>query len=212
MSPKFNFVPKLYQNMDFEQLLNDTITVVKRDGGARFEGIKAAVQGEAISILQSQPFIEPNDLIVRSMSNGGEETFVVLDPGFHEGLGPIPAGYRAKVRKMGLPEAKSAVQSIVYNVTGSNARINNHSVDNSTNLVQDNSSEVAHLLANLRSAMNTAPLPPLDRDEALELIDGVESQFTSEKPKRSVVRAMLNALPHVATIATTIEALVSLAG
>lgn len=60
--------------------------------------------------------------------------------------------------------------------------------------------------------MNTAPLPPLDRDEALELIDGVESQFTSEKPKRSVVRAMLNALPHVATIATTIEALVSLAG
>ncbi|MBZ2210074.1 hypothetical protein [Massilia soli] len=198
--------------MNFQQLLSDTITVVKRNGGARFEGIKAAVQSEEISILQSQPFIEPNDLILRSMSNGGEETFVVLDPGFHEGLGRIPAGYRARVRKMGLPEAQSAVQSIIYNVTGSNARINNHSVDNSINLVQDNSGEVAQLLAELRRSMNAAQLPPADRDEALEIIDGVESQFTNEKPKRSIVRAMLNALPHVANVATTIGALVSLAG
>ncbi|MEO7493894.1 MAG: hypothetical protein ABIV04_03005 [Massilia sp.] len=198
--------------MPFDKLMRDTITVVKRNGGARFDGIKAAVQSDEISILQSEPFIEPNDLILRSMSNGGEETFVVLDPGFHEGLGPIPAGYRARVRKMGIPEAQSAVQSITYNVSGNNARINNHSVDNSTNLVQDNSDEVARLLAELRTAMNTAVLQPADRGEALEIIDGVESHFSSEKPKRSVVRAMLNALPDVATVATTISALVSLAG
>ena len=198
--------------MPFNRLMRDTITIVKRNSGVRFEGIKAAVQSEEISILQSEPFIEPNDLILRSMSNGGEETFVVLDPGFHEGLGPIPAGYRARVRKMGLPEAQSAVQSITYNVTGSNARINNHSVDNSTNLVQDNSAEVARLLSELRSAMNAASLSLADRNEALEIIDGVESQFTGEKPKRSVIRAMLNALPHAATVASTIGALVSLAG
>lgn len=198
--------------MPFDKLMRDTIAVVKRNGGARFEGIKAAVQSDEISILQSEPFIEPNDLIMRSMSNGGEETFLVLDPGFHEGLGRIPAGYRAKVRKMGLPEAQSAVQSITYNVSGNNARINNHSVDNSTNLVQDNSAEVARLLSELRTAMNAAPLQPADRAEALEIIDGVDSQFSSERPKRSVIRAMLNALPDVATVATTIGALVSLAG
>ena len=192
--------------------MRDTIAVVKRNGGARFEGIKAAVQSDEISILQSEPFIEPNDLILRSMSNGGEETFLVLDPGFHEGLGRIPAGYRAKVRKMGLPEAQSAVQSITYNVSGNNSRINNHSVDNSTNLVQDNSAEVARLLSELRTAMNAAPLQPADRAEALEIIDGVDSQFSSERPKRSVIRAMLNALPDVATVATTIGALVSLTG
>lgn len=198
--------------MPFDKLMRDTIAVVKRNGGARFEGIKAAVRSDEISILQSEPFIEPNDLILRSMSNGGEETFLVLDPGFHEGLGRIPAGYRAKVRKMGLPEAQSAVQSITYNVSGNNARINNHSVDNSTNLVQDNSAEVARLLSELRTAMNAAPLQPADRAEALEIIDGVDSQFCSERPKRSVIRAMLNALPDVATVATTIGALVSLAG
>ncbi len=60
--------------------------------------------------------------------------------------------------------------------------------------------------------MNSAPLQPADRAEALEIIDGVDSQFSSERPKRSVIRAMLNALPDVATVATTIGALVSLAG
>lgn len=198
--------------MPFDKLMRDTITIIKRDSGDRFEDIKAAVQSDEISILQSEPLIEPNDLILRSMSNGGKETFVVLDPGFHEGLGPIPAGYRVRVRKMGLPEAQSAVQSITYNVSGSNARINNHSVDNSTNFVQDDSGEVARLLAELRSKVNAAPLLPADRSEALEIIEGVESQFASAKPKRSVVKAMLNALPHVATVATTIGALVSLAG
>ena len=198
--------------MTFEKLMRDTITVVKRDGGARFEGIKASVQSERISILQSEPFIEPNDLIVRSMSNGGEETFEVLDPGFHEGLGSIPAGYQARVRKLGVPEARSAVQSITYNVSGSNARINNHSVDNSTNVVRDSSADVARLLAELRSAMNAAVLPLSDRGEALEIIDGVEAQFAADKPKRSVVRAMLNALPDVATIASTVGALISLTG
>ncbi|MES3022780.1 MAG: hypothetical protein V4857_14480 [Pseudomonadota bacterium] len=191
--------------------MNDTITVVKRNGGARFEGIKAAVQSEQISILQSEPFIEPNDLIVRTMSNGGEETFEVLDPGFHERFGPIPAGYQVKVRKLGVPEAKSASQSITYNVSGSNARINNHSVDNSTNVAQDSSADVTRLLAELRGAMHSAALSLSDRGEALEIIDGVEAQFADEKPKRSVVRAMLNALPDVATIATTVGALVSLA-
>lgn len=198
--------------MPFNKLMRDTITVVKRKGGARFEGIKAAVQSEQISILQSEPLIEPKDLIVRSMSNGGEETFEVLDPGFHEGLGPIPAGYRARVRKLGLPEAQSVVQAITYNVNGSNARINNHSVDNSTNVVQDSSADVARLLAELRNAMNSAAIQPGDRGEALEIIDSVEAQFAAEKPKRSVVRAMLNALPDIATVATTVASLVSLAG
>lgn len=197
--------------MRLENLMRDTVTVIKRNGGGRFEGIKASVQSEQISILQSEPFIESSDLIVRTMSNGGEETFEVLDPGFHEGLGPIPAGYRAKVRKLGVPEAKSAAQSVTYHVSGSNARINNHSVDNSINVVQDANADVARLLAELRSAIDTSSIPPGERGDALEIIDGVEEQFAGANPKRSIVRAMLNALPDVATFATAVSTLISLA-
>jgi len=197
--------------MPFASLMRDTVTVVKRVGGSKFEGIKASVQSDQITILQSEPLIELMDIIVRKMSNGGEETFEVLDPGFHEGLGSIPAGYRIRVRKLGLPESQGIAQSIIYNVTGHNSRINNHSVDNSTNIVQDSNSEVARLLVELRNAISTAALSPKDHVEALEIIDGVQEQFAAEKPKRSIVKAMLKALPDVATIATTVDALISLA-
>lgn len=197
--------------MNLQNLMRDTISVIKGTDGTRTDGIKASVQSDKISILQSQPFIEPGDLIVRMMSNGGQETFTVVDPGFHEGLGSIPAGYHAKVRKLGLPEVRTAVNTITYNLHGNNARINSHSVDNSTNVVSDSSDAVARLIAELRASIDSAPLPPSDRNEALEIIDGVEAQFSSESPKRSVVRAMLKALPDVATIASTVSTLISLA-
>ena len=45
-------------------------------------------------------------MIQRKMSNGGEETYEVIDPGFHEGIGGIKAHYQMTHRKLGLPEAE----------------------------------------------------------------------------------------------------------
>jgi hypothetical protein len=109
----------------------DRVTVVKLDGG-RFADLPASVQSKKAFINRSDPLIEPGDLLIRKMSNGAEETFRVIDPGFHESFHGIPAGYQMTVEKFGLPEAKKAIQSITYNVTGKNARINHQSVDNST--------------------------------------------------------------------------------
>lgn len=196
--------------MSFASLLTDRVSVLKPDG-TRFDNIAASVQTKKVFINQSTPLIEPGDLIVRSMSNGAEETMRVLDPGFHEQFHGIPAGYQMTVEKLGLPEAKKAVQSITYNVHGSNARINHQSIDNSTNIVQD-SGDVGRLIAELRKAINEAGLPNSDKTDALDIIEGVEAHFSSAKPKRSVVTAMLSALPVVATIAETINTLAALAG
>lgn len=196
--------------MNLKNLLRDKISVLKKDGSSRIDGIPASVQSDEITIMQAHPLIESGDLIVRSMSNGGEETFEVIDPGFHEGLRMIPAGYHAKVRKLGLPEAQKAVQSITYNVHGNNARINLHSTDNSINVVQD-SGEAATLIAELRRAIDAANLSSAEKSDALELIDGIEDQFSKDNPKPSIVRAMLSALPDVANIANTVSALIALA-
>ena len=59
------------------------------------------------------------------MSNGAEETFLVIDPNFHEELFGMQAHYQMKVKKLGLPEAKKAIQNITYNISGNNARVNN---------------------------------------------------------------------------------------
>jgi hypothetical protein len=195
---------------ELSDLLRDKICVLKKDG-TRSDEIKASVQSDQITIMQSQPIIETGDLIVRKMSNGGEETFEVVDPGFYEGLDDVPAGYIARVRKLGLPEAKTAMQSITYNVHGNNARINHHSVDHSTNIVQEQV-DVGRLITALRQAIESADLSAVEKIDAFDIIEGVEAHFTSPNPKRSVVKAMLAALPDVATIATTINALASLAG
>src|SRR5690554_5742652 len=113
-------------------MLNDKVILLKKNGD-RVEGIKASVQAKKIFINRSDILIETGDLIQRNMSNGGEETYEVIDPGFHESFHGIEAHYQMTHRKLGLPEAKAAVQSITYHISGPNARVNNHSTDNSLN-------------------------------------------------------------------------------
>jgi len=178
--------------------------------GRRYDDIPASVQGRKIFINQAEPLIEPADLVVRKMSNGGEETFRVIDPGFHERFHGIPAGYQMAVEKLGLPEAKKAVQSITYNVTGNNARINHHSVDNSTNVVAEDGA-VQEKLAALRRAVEALNLSGSERQATLDVVDAVDAQFSVGKPKRSVVAALLAALPQVANVATIASAIATFA-
>ncbi|PTT72886.1 hypothetical protein DBR26_04265, partial [Pseudomonas sp. HMWF007] len=118
----------------FEDFMNDAITVQKQNGD-KVEGLKASVQSTLITLNQPSVVVEIGDLIERRMSNGATETYEVLDPVFYEDFHGIPAHYQLKVRKLGLPEAKARVQSITYNFSGHNARVNHDSVDNSTNTV-----------------------------------------------------------------------------
>ncbi|WP_426343355.1 hypothetical protein ACN9MU_20175 [Pseudoduganella sp. R-32] len=195
--------------MSFDDLMTDSVSILKADG-RRFDDIPACVQSRKIFINRVEPIIEPTDLVLRKMSNGGEETFKVIDPGFHERFHDIPAGYQLVVEKLGLPDAQKAVQSITYNVHGNNARINHQSVDNSTNVVQD-SADVAQLITELRRAIEAAGLSASAKADAAGIVEAVEAQFSGAKPKRSVITAMLAALPDVASIASCVNALVALA-
>jgi len=102
--------------MPFSSFNVDDISVIKSNGKT-IEGIKASVQPEVIFINRSDILIEPDDLIQRKMSNGGIETYQVIDPVFYEKFHGIAAHYQIKHRKLGLPEAKKAVQNITYNNT-----------------------------------------------------------------------------------------------
>jgi hypothetical protein len=180
-------------------LLKDTITLLKKNG-ERVEGIKASVQSKKIFIQRSDILIETGDLIQRKMSNGGEETYEVVDPGFHERYGGIPAGYQMTHRKLGLPEAEKAVQNITYHISGANARVNNHSVDNSTNVVNVNpdiTEHIAMLRQEIQRLFDGAP-----QQEALEIVDAIKSQFESSSPSKAVLGTLINALPAAGSIAS----------
>lgn len=194
--------------MPFAGLMNDTVALLKKDG-TRFTGLKASVQRNKIFMDAGKLLIEPEDLLLRTMSNGAEETYRVIDPGFYEAFHGIPSNYQMEVQKLGVPEAKQAVQTINFNITGHNARINQNSVDNSTNVVQVDSAALQNLEA-LRAEINRLQISEKDRFSAIEVVDSVEEQFKSGNPKKSVVSALLNSLPHVANITSIVAAIVSL--
>ena len=135
--------------MPLSSLLKDTVSLLKKNG-EKIDDIKASVQSKKIFINRSDILIETGDLILRRMSNGDEETYEVVDPGFHERHGAIAAGYQMTHKKLGLPEVHNAMQNITYNINGANSRINNHSIDNSINIGSFNP-EVAEHIAMLRS-------------------------------------------------------------
>ena len=195
--------------MSFAHMMKDKIQVLKSDGTKSSE-MKASVQSKGIFLMRSDVLIEPNDLIQRIMSNTGIETFQVIDPGFHEGSsGEIPAHYQMKVKKLGLPEAEKAVQSIIYNISGSNARVNNHSTDNSNNFVGIGNN-LSESIEDLKAEINSLELSDQEKAEAIEIVDAIEGQCKSNKPSRVVVNALICSLPTAASIATIGSLIVSL--
>jgi hypothetical protein len=184
----------------FQDMMNDKIKVIKTNG-EEFEGLKASVQSKGIYLMRSDFLIEPNDLIQRTMSNSGVETFKVIDPGYHESLSSIPSHYQMKVQKLGLPEAEKAIQSITYNISGPNARVNNNSVDNSTNAVNINT-DIAEHISMLRSEICKLVTDEQEKKEALELADAIEGQFSTDSPSKSVVKTLISALPSAGSIAS----------
>ena len=194
--------------MPMSDLMNDSIDLLK-ENGTKIEGLKASVQKSNIFMEAKGILVEPGDLIVRKMSNGGEETYRVIDPGFCEPFHGIKAHYQMDVQRLGLPEAKRAVHNIVYNISGNNARINQNSIDNSTNVVQINK-QVIKYIEELRKEIQMAEISDLEKREAMEIVDEVESAFNSQLPKKSVITALLKALPHVANITSIASAIVGL--
>ena len=183
----------------FDEFHTDNISIIKSNG-QRYDGLKASVQRDKIYFEDSSILVEPRDLIQRNMSNGGVETFEVIDPGFVESIMDFEAHYQMRVRKMGIPEAEKAVRNITYNISGANARVNNHSVDNSINNATI-SPEVPNLIASLRSELSKLGLSSQERVEFDEVVDEIESQLSTQAPKKTVIKSLLAALPHVETVA-----------
>ena len=183
----------------FDEFHTDNISIIKSNG-QRYDGLKASVQRDKIYFEDSSILVEPRDLIRRNMSNGGVETFEVIDPGFTEAIMDFEANYQMRVRKLGIPEAEKAVRNITYNISGANARVNNHSVDNSINNATINP-EVPDLIASLRSELSKLGLSSQERAEFDEVVDEIESQLSTQAPKKTVIKSLLAALPHVETVA-----------
>lgn len=190
----------------FSILMNDTITIIKKNSGQRLPNLKASVQPGGVFMDHNNVLVEPGDYIERVMSNGATETFEVIDPGFHEAFQTIPANYQMKVRKLGLPEAQRSIQN-VYNLSG-NARVNYDSIDSSIN-VQGNI-QLLSLVEQLKEVVKNSSLEEDQKRAAIEIVDSVIGQAKQSPPSKAVISALLEALPKVADVATIVGTILSL--
>lgn len=76
--------------------MKDNLKIIKNDNKI-IESTKGSVQGNKIFIMRSDILIEKGDIVERIMSNGGIETFEVLNPNFNEKHGGISAYYQMEV-------------------------------------------------------------------------------------------------------------------
>jgi len=107
-----------------------------------------------------------------------------------------------------MPEAEKAIQSITYNISGSNARVNNNSTDNSYNIINN---DLVSKIEDLRTELhNNNNLSNKVKEESLEIVVAVEEECKKEKPNKVVVRSLVRSLPAIESITTIGASIVSM--
>jgi hypothetical protein len=138
--------------------------IVAPDGivRARTKGIYAT---DTVMIEDTSVHIEAGDELRRTLSNGREEVFTVVDPVFNEQFHTIPAHYQVVIQRKGAFPAKTG-GNYSFHLTGPNARVNLQSTDNSTNIAVG-----GDLFGNLSAALRAKVG---DEDKLQQLLSAVE--------------------------------------
>lgn len=170
--------------MSFDDMMNDAVTLVKKDGTVVKEGIKAQVSKGSIITFDASLPIEPGDHFVRLQQSGLAEDYIVIDPGYISGIGGragIPNHFQSRVRRSDAPVAPPS--TIINNIHnhGPNSRVNINSVDNSTNTTTTISIqplEVASLIEKIKPDLSS--LPEETKAQMQVPIELLETEIRSE--------------------------------
>ena len=194
----------------FRSLNRDRVTLVKKDG-QRFEKLPASVQSGMILTDNPKIPIEDGDQFERNLPSGIVEVFTVVDSGFQQGLHGIPPHYQSKVRKNTAESPTSprptAGPQVVYNLIGSNARVNIQSSDSSTNVV---SVESAVLFDDLRGAIQESSLDSAVARQLIQNVSAMQSAVGTETFSERYKKFIALAADHMTLVAPFLPALTQL--
>lgn len=185
-------------------MLKDKVTLIKKDG-ERYENIKASVQKEIIFIDDASLPIEENDRFIRKLSNGLEESYIIIDRGFYEKFSGVNAHYQCEVQKETSQQFKQWASNVTtYNFHGSNSRVNVNSTDNSTNTVNISKENV---FSELKFALQQGITSDEGLDELLASVDDMEASKGSPAFTSKYQRFIDTAASHMTVIAPFIPML-----
>lgn len=169
----------------------DVVTIEHSDG-SRHEKVRALVSTNVVIVPDAKVPISPDDIILRELPSGLIERLVVTEPGFHQAFHGIPAHYQARYRREGQKPAGSPGYNI--HVSGPNARVNIHSVDQSQNAVRIDQQDLGELAGELEK-LRTVLLQQASTAEHYSAIGNIAAAETAAKEgDKSKVEQALAAL------------------
>lgn len=190
--------------MGFLSMCNDIVTLVKPDGTV-IEKIKANVQPEMIFIYDNKLPLEEGDKIYRPLPNGLVEEYDVIDRGFYAAFHQIQAHYQAKVRKSAsIKNEKFQQITNIYNLNGSQARVNISSNDNSVNTLEQNPEIFDHILKALEKISEKEV-----KADAIEIVSEMKGVVGKPAFKEKYQSFILTLANHMAIIGPFLPALTS---
>jgi hypothetical protein len=132
----------------FEEMLRDTVSLVKADG-QRYDNIKALVQPKKIFIADASLPIEEGDRITRELPNGLVESYLVLDRGYYAAVPDmVAAHYQVKIRKETAISGRESRATIGTYVAGDQINLSN---------IQRSSVNIKSRLENVVQNIGTLP-------------------------------------------------------
>lgn len=147
----------------FASFPHSDLQVVAPDGTVRSTA-RGIFSGKQVSVFETALQVFAGDEIRRTLPNGTEEAFEVLDPKFFDEFHGIPANFQIDVRRKGTFEAGKGGHYSIH-LSGQNARVNIHSTDNSSNIVGG-----GDLFGNLAAAVQTGVA---EEDRRLAIIQAI---------------------------------------
>jgi hypothetical protein len=185
-------------------LLNDRVTLVKKDGTVFKRDIPASVQAKLIFIHDAKLPIETDDHILRTLPSNLDEDFVVTDATFYNAgsLSSSLTHWEIKYRRSDAPLAPT--QTIINNISGHNARVNIGSTDNSVNQTVVNSEKV---FSELVEALRKNAAQDEARDRLLTLVEDMRSGASKGTFKEKYQKFIAAASNHMTIVAPFLPAL-----
>lgn len=180
-------------------MLNDRVTLVKKDGTLHRENIPALVTKGRVQVHDTTIPIEIGDHLLRKLPNGLVEDYVVDDPVLQSGLGSIEAFYIVHVSRSGQPLAQpqAVIQNITNNFHGANSRVNIHSADLSTNISTEiDVQRIKSFVEQVKPVVGE--LPKAARDTIVEPLTLLEDEIRSGVPSPPKVKAALESIRSIA--------------
>ncbi len=188
----------------FDDLPKSEFEIVGSDGSSKgvVKGIYSAKQ---ITIFDEQADLAAGYELRRKIPNGSEEAFEVLDPVFQQAFHGIPAHFQVSIRRKGSFSAGTGGNYTVH-VNGTNSRVNIHSIDNSTNIVNDNG-----IFADLKNVISTRVNDSTDREALLKRVDDMQRSTDNKSGFLDAYQKFIaNAASHMGVIAPFLPALAKL--